>query len=314
VAAGVRIFPQAASVAQDLEPEYITVSHDSKTAWVTLQEANALAVVDVKTAKVTRIVPLGVKDHSQAGNGLDPSDRDGVSIRNEPVLGMYMPDAIASFRVRGTTYLVTANEGDARDPAGEERRARELPLDLNDDDVQDTLPTALSNGLGRLNVSAWMGDTDGDGLIERLHAFGARSFSIWTTDGTLVFDSGDQLEQIMKDTPGVPFNANNDSTTPDTRSDNKGPEPEAVAVGKISGRHYAFVGLERIGGVMVFDVSTPSAPRFVQWVNSRAYTAPVAGDSGPEIVVFVSPDESPTGRPLLLVANEVSGSVAIYQA
>lgn len=316
-AGGVRIFPQGASVAQDLEPEYITVSGDSRRAWVTLQEANAVAVIDVTQARVTDILPLGYQDHAAPGKGLDPSDQDGVNIRNEDVLGMYMPDAIASFKVSGATYLVTANEGDARDPAEEEERARDLALDLNDNNVIDSSEpgwSAFRSGLGRLNVSAWMGDTDGDGLIEQLYSFGARSFSIWTTDGTQVYDSGDQFEQIMKNTVGVPFNANNIGVSVDNRSDNKGPEPEAVAVGKISGRQYAFVGLERIGGVMVFDVSKPTAPTFVQWINSRDYSAGVAGDSGPEVVVFVSADESPTGRPVLLVSNEISGTVAIYQA
>lgn len=118
----------------------------------------------------------------------------------------------------------------------------------------------------------------------------------------------------MRATTGIPFNAGNDNIAVDNRSDNKGPEPEAVAVGSVNGRPYAFVGLERIGGVMVFDVSRPTAPRFVQWVNSRDYSAAVAGDSGPEIVVFVPARESPTGRPLLLASNEVSGTVAIYQA
>lgn len=122
--AGVRIFGPNASVAQDLEPEYITVSADSKTAYVTLQENNAIAIVDIASKTVTAIKPLGFKDHSLAGMGMDVSDEDGgtntnsgspaIKIGPVPVKGMYLPDAIASYTVGGQTYLITANEGDAR--------------------------------------------------------------------------------------------------------------------------------------------------------------------------------------------------------
>ena len=119
IAHGVRIFGPGATVAQDFEPEYITVSDDGTTAYVTLQENNALAIVDIASATVTEVLPLGYKDHSLAGNGLDASDRDGgVNIQNWPVFGMYQPDAIASYTVSGHTYLITANEGDARDYDG----------------------------------------------------------------------------------------------------------------------------------------------------------------------------------------------------
>lgn len=47
LAEGVRIFPDAATVAQDFEPEYISVSADGKTAWVTLQENNSIAILQI---------------------------------------------------------------------------------------------------------------------------------------------------------------------------------------------------------------------------------------------------------------------------
>ncbi|MDX1952120.1 MAG: choice-of-anchor I family protein [Verrucomicrobiota bacterium] len=318
----VRIFGPGATVAQDLEPEYITVSHDSKTAWVTLQENNALAIVDIRSGEVLDIVGLGFKDHSLPGNAFDPSDRDsavngGINIANWPVYGMYLPDAIASFRAKGRTYLITANEGDARDYSAfaEEARVSSLSLD----------PTAFPNGaflknnarLGRLSVTKTLGDSDGDGDYDALYSFGGRSFSIWNADGSLVFDSGDDLEQLTAALLPSVFNSDHESNgSRDTRSDNKGPEPEAVTVGEVKGETYAFIGLERMSGIVVYNVSNPAAPEFVQYVNPRDFAgnaaAGTAGDLGPEGLHFIPNSESPTGDALLVVANEISGSVSIY--
>jgi hypothetical protein len=303
--AGVRIFGPGASVAQDLEPEYVTVSDDSRTAWVTLQENNAIAEIDLDALAVTGIFPLGSKDHSLPGQGLDPSDRDAaVQIRPwANVRGLYQPDAIASFEAGGRAYLVTANEGDARDYAGfaEEARARSVAAFIGIPGVSDN---AL---LGRLTVTT----SPPGGDFANLYAFGARSFSIWdAASGALVWDSGDQLEQVTAAAFPAHFNSNNTSNGFDDRSDNKGPEPEGVAVGRVGGRTYAFVGLERIGGVVVYDVTTPTAPLFQQYFSTRDFTAATPGpDLGPEIVRFVPAQQSPTGMPLLLIANEVSGTV-----
>jgi len=238
IAAGVRIFGPNATVAQDLEPEYITVSPDSKTAWVTLQENNALAIVDLETATVKEIKPLGFKDHSLPGNGLDASDRDGgINIQNWPVLGMYQPDAIASFTVNGQTYLITANEGDARDYSG---FAEEVRVGANSYRLD---PTAFPNAatlknnanLGRLTVTNTLGNPDGDNDFDQIYVFGARSFSIWNASGGLVYDSGDQFEQITAVQVPNLFNSNGTAATFDTRSDNKGPEPEGVVTSVIDG-------------------------------------------------------------------------------
>jgi hypothetical protein len=315
------VFGPGATVAQDLEPEYITVADNGRTAWVTLQEANAIGVLDLDSGEFTAIHGLGFKDHRLAANALDPSDRDGpsngkaVRIASWPVYGMYLPDAIAHYRTGGKTYLVTANEGDSRAYTGfnEEARVSALALD----------PTAFPNGaalkgnaqLGRLTVTRANGDTDGDGDFDALYAFGARSFSIRDEHGALVWDSGDALEQLTA--IPVQFNSDNaENDSWDTRSDNKGPEPEGIAVGQVQGRWYAFVGLERIGGVVVYDVTDPAAPSFVQYVNTRNYAgdpaADTAGDLGPEGLAFVPASASPTARPLLVVTNEISGSTRLF--
>ncbi|MCM2312684.1 MAG: choice-of-anchor I family protein [Steroidobacteraceae bacterium] len=319
LAKGVRVFGPGASAAQDLEPEYITVS--GRTAWVTVQEANAVAVVDVPTATVTDIVSLGLKDHSVSGHGLDPSDRDGgIRIGTWPVFGLYQPDAIASFRVGPQQFLVTANEGDSRSSDDFPGFNEEVRLS-NSGYVLD--PTAFPNAavlkgnaaLGRLNVTNASGDTDGDGDFDQIHVFGARSFSIWTTNGELVWDSGEQLEQFFAEPANgyaAIFNASNNNNNLEDRSDNKGPEPEGVAVGRIGGRSFAFIGLERIGGVMAYDVTDPYAPAFAAYANTRSLTE-VKGDRGAEGVEFVSGDDSPNGQPLVLVGNETSRTVSIFQ-
>ncbi|NJP11706.1 MAG: hypothetical protein HC866_21400 [Leptolyngbyaceae cyanobacterium RU_5_1] len=308
---GVRIFP-GKTAAQDFEPEYIAVSADGQTAYVTLQENNTVAVIDIASATVIDLQPLGVKDHSLVGNGLDPSDRDNaINIAPVPVFGIYMPDAIATFSANGQTYYVTANEGDDR---GENRSVRNLNLD----------PTAFPNAatlkldanLGRLSVSSIDGDTDGDGDYDQLYAYGARSFSVWDSQGNQVYDSGDDFEQITAQLFAANFNASNDNNSFDNRSDNKGPEPEGVVVGQVGDRTYGFIGLERIGGVMVYDLTNPASPQFVQYLNNRDFSQgvnlPTAGDLGPEGLTFIAAADSPTGLPLLVVTNEISGSTTTY--
>lgn len=321
--ASIRIFGPNASVAQDLEPEYITIDEQGHTAWVTLQENNALGILDIRRGEFTELKGLGFKNHNLPENALDPSDRDGpnntgrININPYPVFGIYQPDAIASYRVRGRTYLITANEGDARDydAFSEERRVSALTLDPTIFPNAATLRTNAQ--LGRLNVTRVNGDTDGDGDYDALYAFGARSFSILTDRGVRVFDSGDQIERITAAQFPAFFNSENDANTFDTRSDNKGPEPEGVTTGEILGRTFAFIGLERIGGVMVYDVTNPFAPRFVEYVNNRNFTgdpeAGTAGDLGPEGLLFIPRFASPTLRPLLVTANEISGTTTIYE-
>ncbi len=324
----VRRDPNVANLADDVEPEYIAVSQDGTTAFVTLQEANSVAVVDIASSTVTAIRALGTKNHNLAGNELDASDRDGgVNITTEPVLGMFMPDAIASYNVGGVNYFVTANEGDDR---GEDARISTLSLD----------PTAFPNAaslqanaeLGRLGVSTWDGDTDGDGDYDQLFAYGSRSFSIFDEAGNLVFDSGSDFETITAATAGVVFNATNDeNNSAEDRSDAKGPEPEGVTLGVIDGKTYAFIGLERVGGIMVYDVIDPNAVTFEEYINPRDFSisdatledAVVAAtgtltdsigslDLGPEGLLFISALDSPNGIPLLIVTNEVSGTTTIF--
>ncbi|MCB0011064.1 MAG: choice-of-anchor I family protein [Anaerolineales bacterium] len=318
----IRIFGPNASVAQDLEPEYVAVSPDGGTAYVTLQENNALAIVDIGTESITAVLPLGYADFSSGNHRFDASDRDdAINIANWPVFGMYQPDAIAAFEIAGTTYLATANEGDARDYAGfaEEERIKDLTLDATAFPSSATLQ--LDENIGRLTVTITEGDTDNDEDFDALYMFGSRSFTIWDSAGNLVWDSGDEFEQITAAAYPENFNSDNDEDTFDTRSDNKGPEPEALTTGVIAGHTYAFIGLERIGGIMVYDVTVPQAPVFMTYVNNRQFPPPnptegnpaLGPDLGVEGLIFIPATVSPNGEFLLVGANEVSGSTTIFQ-
>ncbi|MCB0881888.1 MAG: choice-of-anchor I family protein [Thermoleophilia bacterium] len=310
--AGVRLNGPGASVAQDLEPEYVSWDDRGRTAYVTLQENNAVARVDARTGRVKDIAALGTIDRAAPGFGMDASDKDGgVNIANWPVRALPMPDGIATFEYRGRTFYVTANEGDARDYDGfsDETRVKSLTLD------PAAFPAAAmlqkDANLGRLNVSA----TDGRGPngYVALYAFGARSASIRTADGTLVWDSGDAFERTVAAENPAAFNVDNTDNGVDGRSDNKGPEPEGVAVGRVGRGTYAFVGLERTGGFMVIDVTNPYAARVVNWVNNRDYAAEPAGpDSGPEIIRFI-PGRGHRGG-TVMVSNEITGTVSLYAA
>lgn len=354
-AAGVRV-PRASemdsvtSVEEDLEPEYIATSHDSRTAWVALQENNAVAEIDISSATVTQLVGLGSKDHSLPGNELDASNDDGViNIASWPVSGLFMPDSIVAYRTRGKTYLVTANEGDGREYISDDAAysTEELCLDagglefsvdgdefeclfytdedrvkdadLNEDAFPDAADLQQKANLGRLKIAATEG-LNGDGEYEQLYSFGARSITVWDAETFDSYDTGSIIEKVTADVYPNDFNSTNDENgTFDERSDDKGPEPETAVIGKAFGRQYAFVGLERIGGVMVFDVTEPEKEiRYVSYVNNRDFSvddveSSEVGDLGPEGLFFIKEEDSPIGEPLLVVGNEVSGTTSIYQ-
>ena len=306
----VRIFGPNASVAQDLEPEYIAISSDSSRAYVALQENNALAEIDLNNQRVIAIHPFGVKDYGLAVNAIDASDKDGaVNFSRYPgVVGMYQPDSIATMDYRGKPLVLSANEGDARDYSGfsEEQRAEDLVDDNKLDATNPQFAAAQDSELiGRLKVTTATGDTDKDGDIDIIHNYGARSFSIWQ-EGQQLFDSHSDIGRITAGRLGKDFNGG------DKRSDDKGAEPEALTVGVINNRTYAFVGLERTSGIMIYDVTDPYGVQFIDYVEN-INRASEKGDIGPEGMKFIAKDVSPTGKPLLVVSNEVSGTTTVYQ-
>ncbi len=328
-ARGLHCVSPKASLAQDLEPEYITVSPDGTRAFATLQENNAIAVIDLAPGRerVERIEPLGFKDFSKCG--LDASDKDGgPAIKPWPVLGLHQPDGVKCFEHAGTLWLATADEGEER-----ERRDVQEPRRLSE--VKHNLGREISakDAAGRLQVSGLRGDEDGDGTFERVFCFGGRGVSLWkvAADGgiTQAWDSGSEVERKVLELMPQAFNMDGEpGPSMDNRSDNRGPEPEGLDVGMVGDRRLLFVGLERTGGVMAWDITDPERPVWTGWVNPRNPTARTsddmdgdgkpdgpfaAGDVAPEGVLLIPASASPNGSPLLAVCNEVSGTTTLVQ-
>lgn len=302
--------------AADLEPEYIAVNAASTQAAVVCQENNIMILIDLQTNTISSYKGLGFKDYSAAGNGFDASNVDGIDISTWDVKGVYQPDAIDGYSIGGADYWVSANEGDGRDYDGysSETRIKSLTLDAT------VFPNAATlqgdSALGRLKTftADVIGDTDNDGDVDELYSYGARSFSIWDASGNLVWDSGDDFEQYISTNYPTFFNCNDGlASEMDDRSDDKGPEPEAIVVGGIGSRAYAFIGLERQGGVMVYNVTDPTAPTFETYLNSFDVTNGTMTDIAPEGILFISAAESHTGTNLLVVSHEVSGTTTIYE-
>ncbi|MBF4491374.1 choice-of-anchor I family protein [Flavobacterium sp. JLP] len=293
---GFRISKFAKSFAQDIEPEYITISDDSKTAWVTLQENNGVAKVDLTSKTITTIYPLGFKDFNTADNAIDVSDKDDkVAFNPWKVKGMFMPDAISHFSANNVPYFVTANEGDAREYNANTDIKRMKDMKLDATVFPDAATLKLESNLGRLNLIADMGDTDGDGDLDEMVSFGARSFSIWNGNtGKIVFDSKNEVDKKTQEL----------GTYDDKRSDDKGSEPEAVVVAKMGTQNILFVGIERSDAFMTYDVTNPASPQYLQTVKT--------GDA-PEGVLFIPASKSPTKRSLLVVSSEGDGTIKIYQ-
>ncbi len=279
------ILKKGALPSADLEPEYISVSHDSRYAYVALQENNAVATIDLQAQEISSVKGLGFKNHTQAGNEIDLRKDGNIQIQNENYQGIYMPDGIAVYTVGGKNYIVTANEGDSRE-WGTHVNEVEVEVDGNEIVLFDTM--------------------DYDGFEEnKQYIFGGRSFSIFEAETMdLVFDSGANFEKMTAAAVPDYFNSNNTNTKLDNRSGKKGPEPEDVKVGEIDGKTYAFIGLERVGGVMMYDITNPRKAKFVDYLNTRDYSEDIKGDVSPEGLAFVSGEV-----PKLIIGHEVSGTV-----
>ncbi|NNG79452.1 PT domain-containing protein [Brevibacterium luteolum] len=330
-------------VSENLEPEYSTVIGGK--AYVTLQEANAIAVVDLASATTEKLMPLGTQDVSEVPFDVSNKD-DKINRANWPVQSFLQPDTIRSIEIGGRDYLLTANEGDTRDWDGysEEIRVKDLGSEkkglapicesvvegvTNPDGSPMTIEDLQKEeNLGRLTITKADGLNEDGSCYETIYGVGGRSFSIFDTDGKQVFDSADDFERITAEVLPKNFNSNNSESNFDNRSDDKGPEPEAIEVGQIGEKTYAFIGMERIGGIFVYDITDPAKSEYVTYLNNRNFAVQPednvaeAGDSGPESIVFVpsaalkSDGAATAGEAgnagMLIVGNEVTGSTTFY--
>jgi len=342
---GARVFGPNATVAQDLEPEFITISNDSNYAWVTLQENNAIATVDLTTKTIIAVNGLGFKSFNTGG--LDSSDKDNaINITTKNVYGMYQPDGIAQMTIGETTYLITANEGDAREYACLMGGTDAATLEAEDvrfgKNAASTVDATLKSDAvaGRLKVTPFTpasvagAPITAKTTVSDAYSFGARSFSVWkatTLEGVFtmdqVFDSGSSMEKQLASLAPTRFNADWNTTTGlinavDSRSGSKGPEPEGLGLGTAYGRMWMVVGLERDSGLMLYDMTNPTAPEFKSYINTSdpvgnmlqsTKKKAAAGDISPEGILIISPKDSPTGKALVLASYELSGTVGIYE-
>lgn len=296
---GFRIYGPGKNFTKDIEPEYITISEDSRTAWVTLQENNAIAELDIVAGTINKIMPLGFKDYSVVGQTMDPSDRDSkidFSVPYQNVFGMFLPDAVANYQVNGTRYLFTANEGDSREYAGFSEMKRASTLAFDPVKFPNAIALKTDAALGRLNVTTTLGDTDADGDYDALYSLGGRSFSVWNAmTGAQVYDSRNELDRKAQEL-GI---------YDDTRSDDKSVEPEAITIGRVGTKVVAFVGLERADAFAIYDVTDPASPVFIKMIKT--------GDA-PEGVLFIPASKSPIGQSLIVVSSENDGVIKVYRA
>lgn len=305
------ILKKGTNPSVDFEPEYIAAGNN--TAYVTLQEANAIAVIDLSTNEVTGIYSAGFEDYSEVAVDIDKKDEKYNAKTYESLLGIRMPDGIALYSTGGTDYVITANEGDSRewgDYLNEDER------NFKDGETSPTGKITAENSdlTGKV---VFFDSSDYDGLkSDKDYLFGGRSFTVFRVDAdglTEVYDSGSDFEAKTAEYIPDNFNCSNDDKAIDDRSGKKGPESESVTVGTVNGRTYAFVGLERIGGVMVYDITDPENASFTNYINSRDFSEDIAGDDSPEGLCFISASDSKNGSAYLLAACEVSGTVAAYR-
>ena len=289
----------------DLEPEYIACTDD--TAYVSCQEANAIAVLDLDNAQFTGIYSVGFEDYSRVAIDINKKDAEYAPKTYESLRGIRMPDGISLYEAGGETYLLTANEGDAR----------EWGTNSNKYENEKKSTESPSGNIELGKKATWYKTSTAEGLDSNYdYLFGARSFTVLkvTGDGLEeVFDSGSDFEKITATQLQAYFNCSNDNVDVEDRSGKKGPEPESVAVGTVGSKAYAFIALERIGGIMVYDITDPDETEFVNYINSREFDADIRGDVSPEGLCFIPAAKSSTGKPMLLAACEVSGTLAVYE-
>ena len=313
--AGVRA-PGVQGFVKSLEPEYITVSGDSRWAWVSLQENNAIAKLDVKAKKITKVFPLGYLDFS-GGATIDAVSNGLIEMKKYPLRGLRQPDGIASFAIGDKYYVLTANEGapvndykawtDVTTPMMLLQNGVIDPSVFTSQVLEDVKNISVSN-LERCNV---VPDKTENGMCPYMYSFGTRSISIFDGEtGHLMWDSGDAFEQMMAQMAPDYFNWNSKKgkVKMDARSEDKGCEPENVTTGVVGDKRYAFVGLERSSVVAVFDIAgveNGNTPKIVDY-----YLNPK--DRGPEGILFIPAEKSPNGEPLLIVGFEYSKTLAVY--
>ena len=315
------------SFGQDAEPEYLAATDDY--LFVTLQENNAVARINLDTNTVEAYIGLGWVDYSKVSVDLDDRDGGFNPIPGQGVIGLRMADGIAAWEQGDDVYFITANEGDAREYIGylDERRdsslgyadvPSRLKLIVNGNDPNEAL--VLSDNLTDNDPSNDFTFESGSRTGTPV-SFGSRSLSLFDgITGELLWDSW-----MTDDIGGNSYNTSLQNIAQfagiydDGRSDDKGVEPESVAVLKYGGRRYVVGALERTtagdktgttpdpvtqGGLLViYDVTDVNNVDFVTYQQVSRY---------PEGLEVIKASQSPTSRVLLGVSAESDSNSVEY--
>ena len=321
--------------AGEIEPEYVAFDASGDAIFVGAQENNTIFHLDGLAAFIAspgtpawEVHPLGSVQYTA-----DVTNNDNAANIDTLIKGLHMPDAIAVFDQGGKTYVVTADEGDARPDDSDITRASTY------DDVLSEIATTpiyddgggavtqqelfdlvkSKNELGRLNILVDQSTEGGAGtVLTDIVAMGSRGITVWeynSSQSSLTRVSHLPLESFLLAQDPTRHNSNDggDPAALDARSDDKGPEPEAVAIANIGGTNYAVVGCERQNGVVLVDLSNPAAPVAVSYINNRDNAL-----ISPETAQFVPAAASPTGAGLAIFGYEgisddgIKGGIGIY--
>ena len=322
-AKGIAVSSLINNVSKDFEPEYVSAV-DNNYAYVTIQEANAIGRLNIKSATFESITRAFESKTEFVPR--DTSDRDsGAGPRTyKNVVGASQPDAIAAFKVGLGEYFLTANEGDAREYSCINDDVRGASLKVDARRFPDWKSLSGSAALGRAKVNPTIGDRDGDGDIDTIHLRGSNSMTMYR-NGIVIWDSGDLLDRIQTQAFGVAningaHSLSSDKSTMNfvgqDRSDDKGAEPEGVTTGMVGDRRIAVLVLERMSALVIFDITQPRTPVFQEWIQMLPAKATPAKDVkywSPEGVIFVPAEKSPSGKALIITSYELSGSISIHQ-
>lgn len=143
---------------------------------------------------------------------------------------------------------------------------------------------ALKGQLREPDAIAWVDDTHVITANEGDWKGGSRGFTVWNTDGTIVYDSGTLVDATLMQLGHYP----------EKRSDKKGGEPEAVITARYGDQPLAFVASERGSLIFVMDMTDPARPRLIQALPSGI--APEGLLAIPQRNLFATANETDLGE------------------
>nr|WP_298147691.1 hypothetical protein [uncultured Pseudomonas sp.] len=232
---------------EHIEPEYVAFSPDGTRAYVSLQENNAVAVVDMARGELSKVFGLGTVRH--AADVL----ADGRYEPNAELFALREPDALAVSA--DGRYLVTADEGDS-DPKIAKIAAGLPSGGGRTISVFDSISgELLGDTAGQLDdMAAKAGvypdlrspnkGSEPEGVVS-FDAFGKRLAvaSLERADALALIDLDRPAQPKVLQVLGVGEGAGSGNLA-----------PEGLAHVEHQGRHFLVTGLEKSGNVALFEL------------------------------------------------------------